>query len=90
MVLYFKNCLILHIYLDFIHRIGRTGRAGQFGLTLTFLTPQDTEIYYDLKTLIQKSPISRVPPELANHEAAAIKPGTIKTARKKDETIYAQ
>ncbi len=33
----------------YIHRIGRTGRAGKTGLAITFLGPQDEETMYDLK-----------------------------------------
>lgn len=33
----------------YIHRIGRTGRAGKTGIAITFLGPQDEETMYDLK-----------------------------------------
>ncbi|KAF8336514.1 P-loop containing nucleoside triphosphate hydrolase protein [Cantharellus anzutake] len=54
----------------YVHRIGRTGRAGKTGVAITFLTNDDDEVMYDLKNEIAKSPISKVPPELARHEAA--------------------
>ncbi|CAE7113667.1 unnamed protein product [Rhizoctonia solani] len=54
----------------YVHRIGRTGRAGKTGVAITFLTNDDDEVMYDLKQEISKSPISKVPPELARHEAA--------------------
>ncbi|KAJ3188500.1 DEAD (Asp-Glu-Ala-Asp) box polypeptide 23, partial [Irineochytrium annulatum] len=55
---------------DYTHRIGRTGRAGAKGTALTFLSYDDSEVFYDLKQLLMKTPGSRIPPELANHEAA--------------------
>ncbi|THH14348.1 hypothetical protein EW146_g5978 [Bondarzewia mesenterica] len=70
----------------YVHRIGRTGRAGKQGVSITFLTNDDDEVMYDLRqgkdrivhaswlspALIQisKSPVSKVSPELARHEAA--------------------
>jgi len=54
----------------YVHRIGRTGRAGKLGTAITFLTNDDDEVMYDLKQEISKSPVSKVPPELARHEAA--------------------
>ncbi|KEI39067.1 uncharacterized protein L969DRAFT_18141 [Mixia osmundae IAM 14324] len=58
---------------SYVHRIGRTGRAGRTGVAVTFLTNDDDEVMYDLKQEISKSPISKVPPELARHEAAQTK-----------------
>ncbi|KAI9347751.1 P-loop containing nucleoside triphosphate hydrolase protein [Obelidium mucronatum] len=55
---------------DYTHRIGRTGRAGQKGCAITFLSMSDSEVFYDLRVMVGKSSISRVPPELLNHEAA--------------------
>ena len=33
----------------YIHRIGRTGRAGKQGTAITFLSNDDEEVMYDLK-----------------------------------------
>ncbi|CAG8603785.1 3784_t:CDS:10, partial [Ambispora gerdemannii] len=73
---------------DYTHRIGRTGRAGQSGVAITFLSPGDADVMYDLKQMILKSPISRVPPELASHPSAMAKPGTYTAKRKHEETIF--
>ncbi|KAI9205633.1 P-loop containing nucleoside triphosphate hydrolase protein [Polychytrium aggregatum] len=73
---------------DYTHRIGRTGRAGKDGVAITFLGNGDTDVMYDLKQMILKSPLSRCPPELANHEAAQNKPGSFKPKRKQEETIF--
>ena len=54
---------------EYVHRIGRTGRAGKTGVAVSFIQPTDTHIMYDLKQLLT-SINATVPPELANHEAA--------------------
>ncbi|KAF8742380.1 hypothetical protein AX14_004933 [Amanita brunnescens Koide BX004] len=54
----------------YVHRIGRTGRAGKMGTAITFLTNDDDEVMYDLRQEISKSPVSKVSTELAKHEAA--------------------
>lgn len=55
---------------SYTHRIGRTGRAGKQGVAITFLGGEDADVMYDLKQMISKSEISRVPEELRKHEAA--------------------
>lgn len=74
---------------DYIHRIGRTGRAGKSGVAMTFLTKEDSAVFYDLKQAILESPVSTCPPELANHPDAQHKPGTILTKKRREETIFA-
>jgi ATP-dependent RNA helicase DDX23/PRP28 len=59
---------------SYTHRIGRTGRAGKSGVAITFLGNEDSDVLYDLKQILSKSSISRVPDELRRHEAAQQKP----------------
>lgn len=58
---------------SYTHRVGRTGRAGKSGVALTFLGNEDQDVMYDLKQMLGKSSISRVPEELRKHEAAQSK-----------------
>ncbi|KAI1345243.1 P-loop containing nucleoside triphosphate hydrolase protein [Xylariaceae sp. FL0016] len=59
---------------SYTHRIGRTGRAGKSGIAITFLGNEDSDVMYDLRQMLSKSSISRVPEELRRHEAAQQKP----------------
>ena len=63
--------------LDYTHRIGRTGRAGKAGKAVTFLTKEDSGVFYELKELILESPVSQCPNELLNHPEAQHKPGLL-------------
>lgn len=56
---------------------------------MTFLTKEDSSVFYDLKQAILESPVSTCPPELANHPDAQHKPGTILTKKRREETIFA-
>ncbi|KAB8337138.1 hypothetical protein FH972_021442 [Carpinus fangiana] len=60
---------------SYTHRIGRTGRQGKSGVAVTFVHNEDSDVLYDLKQMVQKSSISRVPEELKRHEAAQQKRG---------------
>jgi ATP-dependent RNA helicase DDX23/PRP28 len=60
---------------DYTHRIGRTGRAGKAGKAITFLTKEDSVVFYDLKEVILESPVSQCPQELLNHPDAQHRPG---------------
>ncbi len=73
---------------DYTHRIGRTGRAGKSGTAITFLTKEDSAVFYDLKMAIMESPLSECPHELANHPDAQQKPGAMVHKRRRDETVY--
>ena len=52
------EAIIFLLFLDYTHRIGRTGRAGKSGTAITFLTQEDSGIFYDLKQLLIDSPVS--------------------------------
>jgi ATP-dependent RNA helicase RhlE len=39
---------------DYVHRIGRTGRAGASGLAVTLCSPSDTRLVADIEKLIRK------------------------------------
>ncbi|XP_052807369.1 probable ATP-dependent RNA helicase DDX23 [Mya arenaria] len=74
---------------DYTHRIGRTGRAGKSGTAISFITKDDSAVFYDLKQVILASPVSSCPPELANHPDAQSKPGAGPVFKKrKDETVF--
>eukprot|EP00088_Acartia_fossae_P034854 TRINITY_DN3582_c0_g1_i2.p1 TRINITY_DN3582_c0_g1~~TRINITY_DN3582_c0_g1_i2.p1 ORF type:complete len:831 (-),score=239.68 TRINITY_DN3582_c0_g1_i2:433-2880(-) len=61
----------------YTHRIGRTGRAGKSGKAITFLTQDDSALFYELKEMLVASPISSCPNELSSHPEANQKPGTV-------------
>ncbi|EYC42017.1 hypothetical protein Y032_0547g3273 [Ancylostoma ceylanicum] len=63
-------------------------RAGKHGKSITFLTPDDSAVFYDLKQCLMESPISTCPIELANHPDAQQKPGTFTTKKRQDETLF--
>ena len=72
---------------DYTHRVGRTGRAGHRGIAASFLTPDDTDIMYDLRNALAEAH-EPIPPELANNPAAL--PRDPKSyLRKKDQVIRA-
>ncbi|CBQ68382.1 probable U5 snRNP 100 kD protein [Sporisorium reilianum SRZ2] len=58
----------------YIHRIGRTGRAGKQGTAITFVDQADSDLFWDLKQELSKSKLSSVPAQLARHPAAQHKP----------------
>ncbi|UKK02556.2 DEAD-box family helicase [Theileria orientalis] len=58
---------------SYTHRIGRTGRAGLKGLSISFVTEADTALFYDLKQLLVSTD-NAVPQELSQHPASKVKP----------------
>lgn len=73
----------------FVHRTGRTGRAGKKGVAVTFLTAKNEELFYDLKNFLTQNG-QHVPPELADHPATKVKPGTADAVPRRKQVIYAQ
>lgn len=66
---------------EYTHRIGRTGRAGKSGKAVSFVTQDDSDVFYDLKQVLFESPVSSCPNELANHPAAQHKPQPVQDRR---------
>lgn len=42
----------------YVHRVGRTGRAGQSGAAITLFTPDDSELRAELEQQLTKQPAS--------------------------------
>ncbi len=79
---------------NYCHRIGRTGRAGKFGVATTFLTESDTEVMFDLKNYLESTD-SSVPHQLARHPSAQAAVGARDDkgkllGQKKDSIQYAK
>jgi ATP-dependent RNA helicase RhlE len=49
------NYDIPHVIGDYIHRVGRTGRAGKKGLAITFISPAEMVALKDVEKLMGKS-----------------------------------
>ena len=62
---------------NYTHRIGRTGRAGKHGVSTTFLSERDQDMYFYLKVYLESTK-SVVPIQLAKHEASREAPHTTK------------
>ena len=94
MLFFFGHLLILIVLLDYTHRIGRTGRAGKSGMAVSFLTNDDSHLFYDLKQLLKSSPNSICPSELDRHPEAQNPPSGIqvggKPRKRKDEVLFLQ
>ncbi|QBO36497.1 DEAD/DEAH box helicase [Periweissella cryptocerci] len=67
---------------SYVHRIGRTGRAGAHGTSLTFVSPSEIDYLRDIEKLTKKRMLPLKPP--TKEEALA---GRIKTATEAVESI---
>lgn len=56
---------------EFIHRIGRTGRAGSHGFSVTFVDESDSDLFIHLKKFLQQGN-KECPSFLMHHQAAKI------------------
>lgn len=75
------NYDIPHVHSDYIHRIGRTGRAGQEGLAITLNTPAETIMLKDLERLLGKA----LPREVLTEYAPLRLPNTHTKSKVKKE-----
>jgi ATP-dependent RNA helicase RhlE len=81
------------VYSDYIHRIGRTGRAMRTGDSITFCSPGDEYHVKKIQKLIgQKIPVKPLPPELIIEETPfeekQMMLKEIDAQRKKEEPSY--
>ncbi|HEU5147939.1 MAG TPA: DEAD/DEAH box helicase [Chryseosolibacter sp.] len=61
------------LYEDYVHRIGRTGRAFQEGSAITFATPAEMYHVSKIEKLIrEKIPVKELPPDLEITETPAM------------------
>lgn len=58
---------------DYIHRIGRTGRAGASGEAYTFFTAQDSKYSRELSRVLREAN-QIVPPELESMQSFGARP----------------
>jgi ATP-dependent RNA helicase RhlE len=79
------NYDIPHVTGDFIHRIGRTGRAGRKGLAITLLSPKEEVAIKDVERLmgkvIEREEIEGYTPKVEKQQR-----GARKTAERKKRT----
>lgn len=72
---------------EFIHRSGRTGRAGMKGKCFTLLTGSDESIFYDLRVFLERNEF-RVPENLKSHPAAQVKQGSVLSVPRRKQIVY--
>ncbi|MFD1508992.1 DEAD/DEAH box helicase [Lacimonas salitolerans] len=69
---------------DYVHRIGRTGRAGKKGTTLMICTPRDDKTFAAIEKLVQ-SEIPRLPNPLGDAAPLSEEPVNADTSEKAPE-----
>ena len=65
---------------DYVHRVGRTGRAGHKGTAITFITPQEEQYAGDMVKALKQSkmPIPADLQKLADNFEKKVKEGSAK------------
>ena len=81
------------VYEDYIHRIGRTGRAFKSGVSITFCAPNDEYHLKKIQKLIgQKIPVEEIPAEVeiteTPFEESQLMLREIDTQRKKEDPEF--
>lgn len=67
----------------YIHRIGRTGRAGLGGVAITFCSQEEADLLRDIQKYIQMSiPVTKVPMYSVEHITTFSRPGNKKPHKK--------
>ena len=72
---------------EFVHRSGRTGRAGMKGKAYTLLTVEDEGLFYDLRVFLDRNEFA-VPEKLREHPAAMVRPGGIVNVKRAKQIVY--
>ena len=72
---------------EFVHRSGRTGRAGMRGKAYTLLTADDEALFYDLRVFLERNEF-RVPENLKQNPAAIVRPGAIGNVKRSKHIVY--
>ncbi len=85
------NYDIPHVKHDFVHRVGRTGRAGKQGVAMTLVSPDEIEQLHDLQKVLGERIKEEILPDFAPKEVKSrgfllsrphTKRGVKKTVRK--------
>ncbi|KAI5958011.1 PRP28 [Candida theae] len=66
------NFQMPHKFEEYIHRIGRTGRAGHFGTSITFIDDDDAGVFLELKKFLSRGG-KKVPEWLYRYNSTTIK-----------------
>ncbi len=72
---------------DYVHRIGRTGRAGESGYSLTFVGPDEISALRDIEYLLKKV-IDTYDIEGFDYRDARIVPSPTRSAEKKSRSVF--
>ncbi len=63
---------------DYVHRIGRTGRAGASGLAISLVSPEEKKLLVDIEKFIQRAlPLAAPPPVEVGGQAQAKGPDAV-------------
>jgi ATP-dependent RNA helicase RhlE len=74
---------------DYVHRIGRTGRAGQKGEAISFCTPEDKESVHAIEKLINKK-LEVSEPIRGSRPSAAPRQSRIESKKTKEDSFFSK